>query len=102
MGDNFGWNFRHAKYHEENRRSLFKMYGIKFIVTVEGRGGKFNLKNTILNIGSGLALLGVTTIVCDFLLMYIKEKGMVKQKKYDYIDIKDLKNLTAKFNNGQR
>jgi hypothetical protein len=27
--DNFGWNFRHAKYHEEHRRSLFKMYGIK-------------------------------------------------------------------------
>ncbi len=27
--DDFGWNFRHAKYHEENRRSLYKMYGIK-------------------------------------------------------------------------
>lgn len=27
--DDFGWNFRHAKYHEEHRRSLFKMYGIK-------------------------------------------------------------------------
>ena len=27
--DDFGWNFREAKYHEENRRSLYKMYGIK-------------------------------------------------------------------------
>ena len=27
--DEDGWNFRHAKYHEEHRRSLFKMYGIK-------------------------------------------------------------------------
>ena len=54
---------------------------LQFLLTVDGRGGQFNLKNTILNIGSGLALLGVTTIVCDFLLMYIKEKGMVKQKK---------------------
>ena len=27
--DDFGWNFRHAKYHEENRRTLYKMYGIK-------------------------------------------------------------------------
>lgn len=53
----------------------------QFILTVEGRGGKFNLKNTILNVGSGLALLGVSTIVCDFLLMYIKEKGVVKKKK---------------------
>ena len=27
--DNVGWNFRHAKFHEENRRTLYKMYGIK-------------------------------------------------------------------------
>ena len=27
--DDFGWNFRHAKYHEEDRRTLYKMYGIK-------------------------------------------------------------------------
>ena len=53
----------------------------QFIITIEGRGGKFNLKNTILNIGSGLALLGVTTVICDFLLMYIKEKRVVKMKK---------------------
>ena len=39
------------------------------------------MKNTILNIGSGLALLGVTTVICDFLLMYIKEKRVVKMKK---------------------
>ena len=26
-----GYNFRHAKYHEENRRTLYKMYGIKVI-----------------------------------------------------------------------
>ena len=66
------------------------MYGIKFIIIVEGRGGMFNLKNTILNVGSGLALLGVTTVVCDFLLMYIKERRMIKQKKYDYVDAKAL------------
>ena len=33
--DDFGWNFRHAKYHEENRRTLYKMYGIK--VSREGK-----------------------------------------------------------------
>ena len=27
--DDLGWNFRHAKFHEENRRTLYKMYGIK-------------------------------------------------------------------------
>ena len=32
--DEDGWNFRHAKYHEEHRRSLFKMYGIKVNIKV--------------------------------------------------------------------
>ena len=27
--DDYGWNFREAKYHEENRRTLYKLYGIK-------------------------------------------------------------------------
>ena len=29
--DETGWNFREAKYHEENRRTLFKLYGIKVV-----------------------------------------------------------------------
>ena len=29
--DSSGWNFRDAKYHEENRRTLYKMYGIKVL-----------------------------------------------------------------------
>ena len=66
---------------EEVFAKIYANLHLQFLLTVDGRGGQFNLKNTILNIGSGLALLGVTTIVCDFLLMYIKEKGMVKQKK---------------------
>ena len=35
--DDFGWNFRHAKYHEENRRSLYKMYGIKVRMMIQYR-----------------------------------------------------------------
>ena len=36
--DDFGWNFRHAKYHEENRRTLYKMYGIKVSEWWKGKG----------------------------------------------------------------
>ena len=38
--DTFGWNFRHAHFHEENRRTLYKAYGIKFVIIVQGRAGK--------------------------------------------------------------
>jgi hypothetical protein len=27
--DSYGWNFREAKYHEEHRRTLYKLYGLK-------------------------------------------------------------------------
>ena len=37
--DTYGWNFRHALYHEENRRTLVKAYGLKFLVVVDGRSG---------------------------------------------------------------
>jgi len=81
-----GWNFRHAYYHEMNRRTLLKAYGIKFIITVDGLARKFSLKNTVLNVGNGLALLGITTVLCEFVLMYfIKEKNSVAKKKYDYV-----------------
>ena len=49
---------------------LFQAYGIKFIITVDGLARKFSLKNTVLNVGNGLALLGITTVLCEFVLMY--------------------------------
>ena len=45
-------------------------YGLKFIINVEGLAWKFSLKNIVLNVGNGLALLGITTVVCEFVLMY--------------------------------
>ena len=38
--DSFGWNFRHAHFHEEGRRTLYKAFGIKFVIIVQGRAGK--------------------------------------------------------------
>ena len=32
---------------------ISQIFLFQFIVTVEGRGGKFDIKNTVLNIGSG-------------------------------------------------
>nr|CAH0101182.1 unnamed protein product [Daphnia galeata] len=82
-----GWNFRHANYHEENRRTLFKSYGIRFVIEVRGQGAKFNILPTMLNIASGLALLGVTTVVCDFIILYFTESGMFyKEVKFLLVD----------------
>ena len=59
---------------------------MRFVITVEGSAGKFSLRNTVLNVGNGLALLGITTFVGEFLLLYmVKEKDVVATKKYDYL-----------------
>ena len=103
-----GWNFRHAHFHEEGRRTLYKAYGIKFVIIVQGRAGgmdltinkdtfdlfhfvllnfaflnklsgKFDLKNTVINIVAGLGLLSFITMFCDFILLnYVSERKIVR------------------------
>lgn len=59
---------------------------MRFVVTVDGIAGKFSVKNTILNVGNGLALLGITTVIGEFFLLYFaKEKKNIAEKKYDYV-----------------
>ena len=123
---------------EEGRRTLYKAFGIKFVIIVQGRAGrmsesslpsweqqnlpivravqweeitftsldrqeigvipagslkllqsiirrsnhlvlgKFDLKNTVINIVAGLGLLSFITMFCDFVLLhYVKERKIV-------------------------
>lgn len=39
-------------------RDLYKLYGSRFVVLVTGTAGKFNVIPLLLNIGSGVGLLG--------------------------------------------
>ena len=51
-------------YKDENgneTRTLFKAYGIKFILTLQGKAGKFSVVPLLLNIGSGLAILSIVS-----------------------------------------
>ncbi|XP_063448931.1 P2X purinoceptor 4-like isoform X3 [Mytilus trossulus] len=81
-----GYNFRYAKYYKENDteyRTLFKAFGIKFILSVTGEAGKFNLEPFLINVGSGLAILGMATVICDIVVLYfLKARNLYKDKKY--------------------
>ncbi len=80
--DATGWNFRHAFYHEENRRTLVKAYGLKFLLVIDGRAGKFDLKNTVIVLVTGLGLLGLSTMFCDFVLLnYSPERKKVSNSE---------------------
>ena len=74
---------------------MYKAYGVKFVIIVQGRAGKigwvnsnlqifeilpgkFDLKNTVINIVAGLGLLSFITMFCDFVLLnYVRERKIV-------------------------
>ena len=86
--DNSGWNFRHGKYHEENRRTLIKAYGLKFLLNVSGNAGKFDLTKTVIILVTGLGLMGLANILCDFVLLNCSHefRKQVMEKKYEAIN----------------
>ena len=86
--DESGWNFRHALYHEEHRRTLIKAYGIKFLITVNGKGGKFDATRTIVIIVTGLGLMGLANIMCDLVLLKSSNRyrQQIAEKKFEQID----------------
>ncbi|XP_060769093.1 P2X purinoceptor 5 [Neoarius graeffei] len=85
-----GYNFRFARYYRnadgKSYRSLFKVYGIRFDIMVNGQAGKFSIVPTVVNIGSGVALMGVGVFCCDMILIYImRGSSFYRQKKFESI-----------------
>lgn len=83
-----GFNFRHARYYKEDgvkKRTLFKIFGIRFDILVNGEGGKFDIIPTMTTIGSGIGIFGVATVVCDLMLLHVLPKrNYYKEKKFKH------------------
>ncbi|XP_048823193.1 P2X purinoceptor 5 isoform X2 [Lagopus muta] len=102
-----GYNFRFAKYYRDAEgieyRTLFKAYGIRFDVMVNGKAGKFNIIPTVINIGSGLALMGAGAFFCDLVLLYlIKKSNFYRGKKYEEVKSSSRKSLNSPTLNGNQ
>ncbi|CAF1082300.1 unnamed protein product [Rotaria sordida] len=69
-----GINYRSAQKYRINGteyRTLSKIYGLRFIVAISGKGGKFDIVNLFVAIGSGIGFMVIADIVCDAIFMYI-------------------------------
>ena len=69
-----GYNTRIPVYYYKNKtthRELIKAYGILFKIETEAKARKFDIINLLLNTGSGLGLLGLSSVICDAVLTYV-------------------------------
>ncbi|XP_037543513.1 P2X purinoceptor 1 isoform X2 [Nematolebias whitei] len=85
-----GYNFRYAKHYMENnvpKRTLLKVFGIRFDIIVKSLARKFDIIPTLTAIGSGVGIFGVATVVCDLVLLHLLPKReFYKNMKFKYTD----------------
>ncbi|KER33954.1 hypothetical protein T265_00386 [Opisthorchis viverrini] len=95
-----GWNFRFSQHYMENgthKRNLIKAHGIQFFITVYGKGGKFNIIQFSMNLGSGLALLGIATVLCDMIVLNTtRKRELYRKAKVDLIAQRKAKERLSK------
>lgn len=80
-----GFNFRFANHWKQDQmyaRSLIKAYGLRLIISVSGKAGKFDFITLTLNTGSLVGIFGLATFVCDLILLHMTKKATVYR---DYI-----------------
>jgi len=88
-----GYNFRYTKTFGTYNgtewtefRDLYKVYGLRYVFLAGGRGGKFDFVALGTSLGSGLALLGVATLLTDLLVVYIApQRQNYKVHKFESI-----------------
>ncbi|CAF2447127.1 unnamed protein product [Rotaria sp. Silwood2] len=68
-----GINYRSAQKYRVNDtdyRTLSKIYGLRFVVAISGKGGQFNIVDLFVAIGSGIGFMVIADILCDAIFMY--------------------------------
>ncbi|XP_043846953.1 P2X purinoceptor 5 isoform X2 [Dromiciops gliroides] len=102
-----GYNFRFAKYYQDANgvefRTLMKVYGIRFDVLVNGKAGRFSIIPAVINVGTGVALMGAGAFFCDLVLIYlIKKSHFYRDKKYEEVRLTSQKFLSRRLVNGKQ
>lgn len=78
-----GFNFRYPLYFVEDgqqKRQLIKAFGVLFLFETEATARAFDLTTFLLNVGSGLALLGIAEVFAEIVLLYLHRNRKLFQK----------------------
>jgi hypothetical protein len=79
-------------------RILYKAYGIRFVISVSGTGGRFNIVLMMMSIGSGAGLMSISVIVADVVMLYFTKERKLFLKMKD-IDVDRARKLIEKSEN---
>lgn len=87
-----GFNFRFLEYNtlQDGKvgRTLKKVVGVRILFQVGGRAGKFSIVALLLAIGSGMGLMSISTVICDFALLYLlSNKSKYAKTKFAPVDV---------------
>jgi hypothetical protein len=75
-----GFNFRFAsnwRYGKKYLRMLKKAFGIRLIISVSGKAGKFDFITLTLNTGSIVGIFGLATFFCDIILLHLSNNASI-------------------------
>ena len=94
-----GFNFRFASYWKRNKkylRSLTKAYGLRLIISVSGKAGKFDFITLTLNTGSLVGIFGLATFLCDIILLNLTKKAsLYRDLVFQRVQQDDLRRLNT-------
>jgi hypothetical protein len=78
----------HWKYENRSYRTLTKAYGLRFIISVSGHAGQFDVITLTLNIGSLIGILGLATFICDIVALYVhRQSDVYRRQKFQDVDL---------------
>ncbi|CAF1072379.1 unnamed protein product [Rotaria sordida] len=91
-----GVNFRFVERYRSNEtdyRTTTKVYGLRFILTIAGHGGRFDIRRLFLAIGSGIGYLIIAELVSEFIFMRIhRHREEFRRNKIKVCSLKENKN----------
>eukprot|EP00439_Symbiodinium_sp_Y106_P073153 s1527_g13.t1 len=85
-----GFNHVYENIYYENgvrKRDVYRMYGIRVLTLATGFGGKTKFSQIVLQLSSGIALLGTAELIADFWLMNcVPERKHYTEQKIKQMD----------------
>jgi len=94
-----GYNFRTTTYQDYTsvpqvdlaiERILIKRVGVRILFDLEGVAGRFDLSVLTISLGSGLAILGLATVITDYIMIRcVKHHDQYYERQGEYIKLSD-------------